>query len=201
MVCGILVPQPGIRLLPCAVKAQRPNRWTTREVPHSRIVDILERWLDRNFSRPLKSDKLTHHLPIYPSIHPFIHPSIHPFTYMHESAPGSAEQTPRLQRWGKRTRWWLREVLPVHWDQQVCLKCSGGSLWGQLIFKNRTVVWAPWHLAILWTRKHFFPYGGCLVPGSGERVGWGVGGGSAKWKRLGVSRRCSGWVCKWKFPR
>lgn len=97
------------------------------------------------------------HLPIYPSIHPFIHPSIHPFTDMHESALGSAEQIPCLQHWGKRTQWWLREVLPVHWDQQVCLKCSGGSLWGQLIFKNHTVVWAPWHLAILWTRKCFFP--------------------------------------------
>ena len=113
------------------------------------------------------------HLPIYPSIHPFIHPSIHPFTYMHESALGSAEQIPCLQHWGKRTQWWLREVLPVHWDQQVCLKCSGGSLWGQLIFKNHTVVWAPWHLAILWTRKCFFPYGGCLASGSGEGIGWG----------------------------
>ena len=134
------------------------------------------------------------HLPIYPSIHPFIHPSIHPFTCMHESALGSAEQIPCLQHWGKRTQWWLREVLPVHWDQQVCLKCSGGSLWGQLIFKNHTVVWAPWHLAILWTRKCFFPYGGCLASGSGEGIGWG--GGSATWKRLGVSLRCSGCVCK-----
>ena len=31
--CGILVPQPGIKPGPSAVKAQSPNHWTTREFP------------------------------------------------------------------------------------------------------------------------------------------------------------------------
>ena len=29
--CGILVPQPGIKPIPCAVEVQSPNHWTTRE--------------------------------------------------------------------------------------------------------------------------------------------------------------------------
>ena len=32
--CGILVPRPGIEPGPTAVKAPRPNHWTTREFPH-----------------------------------------------------------------------------------------------------------------------------------------------------------------------
>ena len=31
--CGILVPQPGIKPVPCAVKAWSPNHWTAREFP------------------------------------------------------------------------------------------------------------------------------------------------------------------------
>ena len=31
--CGILVPWPGIEIMPLAVKAQSPNQWTVREVP------------------------------------------------------------------------------------------------------------------------------------------------------------------------
>ena len=31
--CRILVPQPGIEPVPPAVEAQRPNHWTTREIP------------------------------------------------------------------------------------------------------------------------------------------------------------------------
>ena len=33
MVGGILVPWPGIELVPPAVEAQSPNHWTTREFP------------------------------------------------------------------------------------------------------------------------------------------------------------------------
>ena len=33
MACGILVPQPGIQLMPPELEAQSPNHWTTREVP------------------------------------------------------------------------------------------------------------------------------------------------------------------------
>ena len=33
MTCRILVPQPGIELLPPAVEAQSPNHWTARELP------------------------------------------------------------------------------------------------------------------------------------------------------------------------
>ena len=33
LACEILVPQPGIELLPPAVKAQSLNHWTTSEVP------------------------------------------------------------------------------------------------------------------------------------------------------------------------
>ena len=31
--CGILIPQPGIKPRPLAVRAQSPNYWTTREFP------------------------------------------------------------------------------------------------------------------------------------------------------------------------
>ena len=31
--CEILVPQPGIKPVPPAVKARSPNHWTTREFP------------------------------------------------------------------------------------------------------------------------------------------------------------------------
>ena len=31
--CGILVPRPGIKAVPPAVKAQSLNHWTAREVP------------------------------------------------------------------------------------------------------------------------------------------------------------------------
>ena len=31
--CVILVPRPGIEPVPSAVKARRPNHWTTREFP------------------------------------------------------------------------------------------------------------------------------------------------------------------------
>ena len=32
--CGILAPQPGMDLVPCAVEAQRPKaHWTTRKLP------------------------------------------------------------------------------------------------------------------------------------------------------------------------
>ena len=47
--CGILVPWPRIELGPSAVKALRPNPWTTRECPHviSRYLFVLEKlcWL------------------------------------------------------------------------------------------------------------------------------------------------------------
>ena len=33
MACGILVPQPGIKLMPPALEAHSLNLWTTREVP------------------------------------------------------------------------------------------------------------------------------------------------------------------------
>ena len=33
--CGILVPRPGIEPGPPAVKAPRPNHWTSREVPET----------------------------------------------------------------------------------------------------------------------------------------------------------------------
>ena len=33
MACGILVPRPGIKFEPEAVKAWSPNHWTTREFP------------------------------------------------------------------------------------------------------------------------------------------------------------------------
>ena len=32
---GILVPQPGIKPKPSAVKVQNPNHWTTREFPQT----------------------------------------------------------------------------------------------------------------------------------------------------------------------
>ena len=35
MACGILVPRPGIKPAPSAVKAQGPNHWTAREIPVS----------------------------------------------------------------------------------------------------------------------------------------------------------------------
>ena len=38
--CGVLVPQPGIQLVPTAVKAQSPNHWTTREVPESHCSSV-----------------------------------------------------------------------------------------------------------------------------------------------------------------
>ena len=31
---GILVPQPGIKAGPSAVRAQNPNHWTARELPY-----------------------------------------------------------------------------------------------------------------------------------------------------------------------
>ena len=33
--CGILVPPPGIKPRPMAVKAQNPNHWTAREFPRN----------------------------------------------------------------------------------------------------------------------------------------------------------------------
>ena len=33
MACGLLVPQPGIELVPPVVEAQSPNHWTAREFP------------------------------------------------------------------------------------------------------------------------------------------------------------------------
>ena len=33
MICGILVPQPGIKPMPPAVEVWSLNHWTTREVP------------------------------------------------------------------------------------------------------------------------------------------------------------------------
>ena len=33
--CGILVPQPGIELVPSVVEAQNLNHWTAREFPES----------------------------------------------------------------------------------------------------------------------------------------------------------------------
>ena len=33
--CGILVPGPGVEPGPSSVRAQSPNHWTAREVPHS----------------------------------------------------------------------------------------------------------------------------------------------------------------------
>ena len=39
VVCGILVPRPGIKLKPLAVKAWSPNHWTAREFPGSMLFD------------------------------------------------------------------------------------------------------------------------------------------------------------------
>ena len=33
--CGILVPRPGIELVPPAVETQRPNHWTARKFPNT----------------------------------------------------------------------------------------------------------------------------------------------------------------------
>ena len=33
VVCGILVPKPGIELGPSAVRARSPNRWTAQGIP------------------------------------------------------------------------------------------------------------------------------------------------------------------------
>ena len=40
MACNILVPQPGIELVPPAVELQNTNHWTAREVPnlHSKLL-------------------------------------------------------------------------------------------------------------------------------------------------------------------
>ena len=35
MTCGILIPRPGIKPVPPAVKVQSPNPWTAREVPET----------------------------------------------------------------------------------------------------------------------------------------------------------------------
>ena len=35
--CGILIPRPGIKPVPPAVKARSPNHWTTREFPELQI--------------------------------------------------------------------------------------------------------------------------------------------------------------------
>ena len=40
---GILVPQPGIKLLLPAVKAQILNNWTTREFPSSNNLGVVNR--------------------------------------------------------------------------------------------------------------------------------------------------------------
>ena len=45
--CGILVPQPGIKPGPLAVRATSPNHWTTRELPQQSIPD----WTNQRFSR------------------------------------------------------------------------------------------------------------------------------------------------------
>lgn len=82
----------------------------------------------------------------------------------------------------------IKRGASVHWDQCVLPEMFRWVSWGQLIFKNRTVSGAPRTFGNLVNKKTFLPYGGCLVL-QDLRVGWG--GGSAKWKRLGVSRRCS----------
>ena len=38
--CGILVPQPGIEPMSPALKVQKLNHWTTREVPDSSVFKI-----------------------------------------------------------------------------------------------------------------------------------------------------------------
>ena len=40
--CEILVPQPGINLLP-TVESQNPNHWTAREVPYVFILSMKEK--------------------------------------------------------------------------------------------------------------------------------------------------------------
>ena len=39
--CGVLVPQPGIRLLPPALEARSLNNWTTRE---ALMLTFLNHW-------------------------------------------------------------------------------------------------------------------------------------------------------------
>ena len=41
VVCGILVPQPGIEPLPLTVETQSLNHWTTREIP-LQYLDLLK---------------------------------------------------------------------------------------------------------------------------------------------------------------
>ena len=43
MACGILVPQPGIKLMPPALEAQSLNQWTAREVPYG-MPNIILNW-------------------------------------------------------------------------------------------------------------------------------------------------------------
>ena len=40
VVCGILVPRPGIELMPSAMEAWSLNHWTTREVPRSYLFGV-----------------------------------------------------------------------------------------------------------------------------------------------------------------
>ena len=42
LACGALVPQPGIKLRPLAMKAQSPNHWSTREFPGSHFFTAVK---------------------------------------------------------------------------------------------------------------------------------------------------------------
>ena len=44
IVCRILVPWPGIELVPPAVEAQSPNHWTTREFPSIFIFKCINKF-------------------------------------------------------------------------------------------------------------------------------------------------------------
>ena len=201
MVCGILVPQPRIKLVPCTVEAQRPNHWTTREVPYHRILDIIGEVAFQGFLWAGISQGLWNltnssiHLSLYSSIHPSFHPSIHLCAWISTSICCTNIMPAAL---GEENTMMIKRGASSSLGPAGLLEMFRWVSLGQLIFKNHAVVWASWHLAILWTRKCLFPCGSCLVPGSGKGIGWRW---SAKWKRLGVSHRCSGWVCKWKFPR
>ena len=41
IVHGILVPRPGVKLLPPTLEAQSLNHWTTREFPHHCVLEFI----------------------------------------------------------------------------------------------------------------------------------------------------------------
>ena len=52
--CGILVPQPGIELMPPAVEVWSLNSWTTREVPENAVKSDLKQLYGDGISQTIK---------------------------------------------------------------------------------------------------------------------------------------------------